>query len=285
MKERLEQKAEPTVKVWARVNAKQLLARLGLVALLLAASFGSDFRYTSASAAPSSLEVLKGELEVQLQAHANTLSAEYSGDRSQLSAGVDQLARDVMASDDYMKYIVDSYMYTVRNWGATAKLKVDIQYRESASQTEEVERRVAELLPVVVTAEMTPEQKVRAIHDWIVTHVRYDDSLQHYTAYEALVEGTAVCQGYALLAYRMLKDAGIDVRIVEGTVSSGSHVWNMVRLGSEWYHLDVTWDDPVPDRAGVASQGYFLKSDSQMRVDHKWDETAYPAAKEANENL
>ncbi|REE92756.1 transglutaminase superfamily protein [Paenibacillus taihuensis] len=277
MKGRVVAETRAAVRAKTKGRAKQLLSRLGLVALLLAVGLGSDFRYTSVSAAPASFAALQSELEVQLQAHSAKLSADYSGDRDQLSSGIDQLTRDVMASDDYMKYIVDSYIYRVRSWGAAAKISVNIQYRESAAQTEEVERRVAELLPAIVSAGMTPEQKIRAIHDWIVTHVRYDESLQHYTAYEALEDGTAVCQGYALLAYRMLEDAGIDVRIVEGTVSSGSHVWNMVRLGSEWYHLDVTWDDPVPDRAGQVSNSYYLKSNAQMRVDHQWDASAYPA--------
>ncbi|WP_177182675.1 transglutaminase domain-containing protein [Paenibacillus sp. OV219] len=256
----------------------QPLQRLGLVALLLAVGLGSDFHYAPVSAAPASIEALQDELELQLHAHDLELTADYSGDRDQLSAEVDQLVGGVMASDDYMKYIVDSYIYTIRSFGAAAKVKVNIQYRESAGETEEVERRVAELLPEVVGVGMTPEQKVRAIHDWIVTHVRYDESLQHYTAYDALVGGSAVCQGYALLAYRMLQDAGVEARIIEGTVASGSHVWNLVRLGSSWYHLDATWDDPVPDRAGIASDTYYLKSDAQMRVDHKWDAAAYPAA-------
>ncbi|WP_164545518.1 transglutaminase domain-containing protein [Paenibacillus albus] len=260
------------------MNLGQLLSRIGLIALLLTVALGSDFRYSPVSAAPASLEGLKGELELQLHEHKVELTANYSGDRDQLSAGVDQMVRDVMASDDYMRYIVDSYIYTIRSFGVAAKVKVNIQYRESAGETEEVERRVAELLRTVISVGMTPEQKVRAIHDWIVTHVRYDESLQHYTAYDALVDGNAVCQGYALLVLRMLQDVGIEARIIEGTVASGSHVWNLVRLGDDWYHLDATWDDPVPDRAGVASHMYYLKSDAQMRVDHQWDAAAYPAA-------
>jgi len=40
-----------------------------------------------------------------------------------------------------------------------------------------------------------------------------------------------------------------------------NHAWNLVNIDGEWYHADVTWDDPVPDAKGRAGHGYFLLSD------------------------
>lgn len=48
-------------------------------------------------------------------------------------------------------------------------------------------------------------------------------------------------------------------------------------LEGRWYHLDTTWDDPTPDKAGVVSTAYYLKTDAQMRQDHSWTKS-YPAA-------
>ena len=63
-----------------------------------------------------------------------------------------------------------------------------------------------------------------------------------------LKEHKGVCQGYALLALKMLRELGIETLYVVGEVNTGPHAWNLVKVDGEWYHLDTTWNDPVPDR-------------------------------------
>lgn len=63
-----------------------------------------------------------------------------------------------------------------------------------------------------------------------------------YTAYGALCNGKAVCNGYAVLFYRMCKEAGLSVRIISGTANGGSHAWNIVKVGDVYYAVDSTWD-------------------------------------------
>ena len=54
-----------------------------------------------------------------------------------------------------------------------------------------------------------------------------------------------------------------------------NHMWNYVKLGNDWYHVDVTWDDPTSDRVGYVRHKYFLCSDSQMNEGsdghHDWE--------------
>ena len=118
-------------------------------------------------------------------------------------------------------------------------------------------------------------QAALVLHDYLAVHVAYDyENLRRgtvpdvsYTAYGALVLGTAVCQGYAQ-AYRVLLDR---CRIPNAYVSSDGmdHGWTMVKLGNSWYHVDVTWDDPTPDTPGRAKHDYFLLSDSAIAdADH-----------------
>ena len=88
-------------------------------------------------------------------------------------------------------------------------------------------------------------KKVKAIYDYICTHVTYDYkhlndgsyTLKH-TGYAALVKGTAVCQGYAILFERMAKKAGLTSRLITGA----NHAWNIVKIGKKYYNLDTTWD-------------------------------------------
>ncbi|WP_274652661.1 transglutaminase domain-containing protein [Paenibacillus humicola] len=255
----------------------RLLTKLALIGIIFAWIFGFEFKPVKAMAGDLALQALGSDLVSQLLAQRETIEVRYSGNKKELSSHFAALLRDAVSSNDYIAYIVDSYMYTVRTWGTAADIKVRVTYRESAVQTQEVDSRVGLLLKQIVKPGMSQADTVKAIHDWIVLHTAYDVTLKRYTAYDALTSGTAVCQGYALLAYRMLQQAGIESRIVEGSVDSGSHVWNLVHIGRQWYHMDVTWDDPVPDRKGNVSHAYFLRNDAEMRRDHTWSKP-YPAA-------
>ncbi|CAM5190051.1 hypothetical protein LSPH26S_02229 [Lysinibacillus sphaericus] len=73
------------------------------------------------------------------------------------------------------------------------------------------------------------------------------------------------------MLYRMLDMLGFEVQYVPGKVGEQLHAWVLVKLDNEWYHIDVTWDDPLPDRKGEVRYNYFLVSDKQLAQDHTWD--------------
>ena len=109
---------------------------------------------------------------------------------------------------------------------------------------------------------MSDLQKARALHDYLVQHMTYDYTFSNYDAYGALVEGTAVCEGYSLAYAALLQRAGIEFDFCES--EDMNHMWNYVKIDGEWYHVDVTWDDPYPDHEGSVSHQYFLVSDEQI---------------------
>ncbi|PLT44727.1 putative S-layer protein [Paenibacillus pasadenensis] len=204
----------------------------------------------------------------------------FKGGHEQLVELMPELVQQGLYQDDYTAYVLQSYAYKIRSAAGTSTITMTAKYRETPEQTAEVARRSKEIVASLVRPGMSEEQKAGAIHDWIVRHVRYDESLTRYTAYEALELRSAVCQGYALLAYRMLTDAGLEARIAEGTVDTGDHAWNLVRIDGSWHHMDTTWDDPLPDRGDEVSRRYYLLSDEEMRQDHEWTKP-YPEAPES----
>lgn len=59
-------------------------------------------------------------------------------------------------------------------------------------------------------------ENTKAIYDYLCQNITYgndnlndDTYLLKYTAYAALINKTAVCQGYAVLLYRLLLEEGI----------------------------------------------------------------------------
>ena len=92
---------------------------------------------------------------------------------------------------------------------------------------------------------MTEADQARAAHDYLIENVKYDYSLSDnsYTAYGALVERKAVCQGYAFAYYEILVQLGIPCNVWIGTTSRGLHAWNFIKIDDRGYFVDVTWDD------------------------------------------
>ena len=138
----------------------------------------------------------------------------------------------------------------------------------------------------------TKIDKEKAVHDWIILHCEYDEENYHndtvpwssYNPEGVFINGTAVCNGYALAFQLCMEILGIESKIVVGTASFSYHAWNIVKMDDGcWYHVDVTWDDPVPDIKGRINYQYFNITDSYMRsygrhnfnINEKCDATQY----------
>ncbi|PEB39193.1 transglutaminase domain-containing protein [Bacillus pseudomycoides] len=184
----------------------------------------------------------------------------------------------IVDADEYLKYNVASTKYSIRGIPENYTFTLKITYRESKEQTQHVKAQAKSIISSILKVGMDEHEKVKAIHDYVVKHVSYDTSYKAYTAYEALVNRSAVCQGYTLLTYQLLKEAGIQSHIVTGMGDGQAHAWNLVNIDGKWYHLDTTFDDPVPDKEGRVTYSYFNMSDEQFSKDHSWDRSKYPAA-------
>ena len=118
--------------------------------------------------------------------------------------------------------------------------------------------------------------KARYLHDMIATTCEYDMDLYNddyiiYTSYGALVNKNAVCEGYTLAYRYLLSKLGIESRYVLSRKME--HAWAMVKLDGNYYHVDVTHDDPSYDNLGRVNHEYFLKSDLAFAIDsdhHDW---------------
>lgn len=181
-------------------------------------------------------------------------------------------------AEPYTRYTLDRIDTRASVTGSSASVRFTVSYLENKQQTEYVTAQAKATLKTIIKPGMTAEDKVKVIHDYIVKRFAYDDSMTRYSAYEGLTKGTTVCQGYTLLGYRMLTLAGIPTRIVEGEAGGQNHVWNKVKLDGSWYNLDMTWDDPTPDRKDEISYTYYLVTDKLLARDHTWTRTHVPTA-------
>ena len=143
-------------------------------------------------------------------------------------------------------------------------------YYTTAEQEVELDAAVESLKAELALDGKTNYEKVKAIYDYMTANISYDyahygnDAYKlQFTAYAALVNKTSVCQGYATLFYRMACEYGIDVRVIAGDSlnnegNSERHSWNIVKLGSQYYNLDATWDSTWD--SDKTTHDFFLQS-------------------------
>lgn len=111
-------------------------------------------------------------------------------------------------------------------------------------------------------------EKELFFHDWLCQNVKYsDDGTENvFTAYGALINGVAVCEGYSRAMQLLCDGAGIPCTVVYGSSRNVGHMWNIINPGDGWYHLDVTWDDD--EKYNYTRHAYFNLTDAQILTDH-----------------
>ena len=162
-------------------------------------------------------------------------------------------------------------------WGNGAIFtRISVKYRNFADTKEKFAAAKAEfneaadklLSGVRNEPSLSQAEKALLLHDRLAVLNEYDTcedrgetpAQSSYSAYGALVKRKSVCQGYALAYMYLLEQAGIDSYYCNSYFLG--HAWNIVYIDGEAYHVDVTWDDPVPNISGYVSHDYFLRSSS-----------------------
>ena len=225
-----------------------------------------------------SAEDLNSILIKQFQQREKSFTVRYKGDTTNLKSLIGSTIDGILKSDDYLQSCINSYQFGYKGYDNDVTISFELSFYTTRIQEDYVNLQVTSILKDIIKVSMNDDQKEKVIHDYIVTHIAYDTTLTRFSAYEALKNGTTVCSGYAQLAYKMLNESGIETKIVVGTGNGEDHAWNLVKLHDIWYHLDCTWDDPVPDVKGRIRYNYFNLNDSTISKDHVFVKANYPAS-------
>ncbi|MGN0394405.1 MAG: transglutaminase domain-containing protein [Coprococcus sp.] len=161
--------------------------------------------------------------------------------------------------------------------------------------------KVSDIIKECINEDMTDLEKEKAIHDYMCINMDYDRQKLSVAMtpmedsdnpYGMLINGFGICTGYASTFKLFMECLDIDCIVVEGMVYdyTDNHAWNKVKLGSTWYNVDVTWDDPanrnMPENSTEQSEWktnytFFNCSDEVLvENDHLWNKTEYPESYE-----
>lgn len=218
------------------------------------------------------------EVVKQLKEFSTDISITYKGSMANFSDNALAAFDEAKQQAVYASGHIESMSVSTDSAG---NIKFKVKYLTTKAQEVTVQKKVDQVLASIIRPSMTTFQKVKAVNDYIVSNATYGEKTKSspHSAFALLMEGQAVCQGYALLTYKMLNQIGVDVQYVVGVVDGNvPHAWNQVKIDGKWYHLDTTWNDPLPNRPGTSSYDYFLVTDAQLKKDHAWVTSDYPAA-------
>ena len=199
--------------------------------------------------------------------------------------------KDIYLMEPEFFYISRTISFMVDSDGKKTYLCFDYLY--SKAKVEEMKKKMHnEALKAVADIEenMNEAEKALVVHDYLILNTVYDHTDKKFSAYDCLVNKSAVCQGYSLAYVYIMRDIlGIDCAVAVSDTQN--HAWNYIKIGKYWYHVDLTADDPVSstyegvkyDSRGQVLHKNFLLSDKasyeSSELHRDWYTSGLPAAK------
>lgn len=168
----------------------------------------------------------------------------------------------------------------------TSSGQVDVLIKRSYTKEdiEVINARIENIYSRIINENSSLTEKIRVVHDYIINNSKYDSGRSDYNlmtyksdmAYGPLIQGYGICGGYSDAMALFLEKLGVT----NYKISSDTHVWNAVNIDGRWYHLDLTWDDPVTsNNTNVLQHDYFIVNTptllSKELKEHNFDSNFY----------
>ena len=184
---------------------------------------------------------------------------------------IDEIASNQELLTNINNYVhpYNSFKNIVTKYDSFNKIEIDLTKNYSEEQIKAVNDKVNTLYQSLYNPNKSQIENIRVIHDYIINHTKYDEerskngNLQYDSdiAYGALIEGYALCGGYSDAMQLFLE----KMNIKNFKVSSDKHIWNAVFINNNWYHLDLTWDDPITNiQKDYLTHDYFLITTTKL---------------------
>lgn len=140
-------------------------------------------------------------------------------------------------------------------------------YGDRRDRYQEATKKLDEVIKSLNLDGKSDYDKFKAVTNWIVSNVRYDDDNE--TKYQhdltgAVLDGLAVCDGYAGTFYYMANAVGLNALFEDGITNSNRirHAWNLVEIDGTYYYVDPTnayfKEDGEPGKELLPGQKYLF---------------------------
>lgn len=200
----------------------------------------------------------------QIYANAVNFTASFS---PVVSASTDQI-RNVFEAvfNDHPELFWMDTGYSCKYLRSGTCVEISLKYNETLNDIQAAKKAFTEAAEAILAgarAQSSDLEKERYVHDALMQTVDYNmRARMSQSAFSALVNGESVCAGYARAFQYLLQQLGIPCYYCTGTAGE-DHAWNIVKMGSLYRNVDVTWDDTEP-----STYDYYNKSDREFGSTH-----------------
>ena len=167
------------------------------------------------------------------------------------------------------------------------RIQININKAYTEEEIKSINSTIDKYIKENISSSMSDREKIKSFHDYIVNNTKYDNNYHidtdkndyptsPYNAYGVLFENKAICGGYSDVMAIYLDKIGIK----NYRIASNEHIWNYVYIDNNWYHLDLTWDDPVTNTGeDILIYDFFLINNEQLEAkktsQHQYDKNLY----------
>ena len=182
----------------------------------------------------------------------------------------------------------NGFKHIETEYDSVGKVTIKITKSYTDDEIKQINEKIDSVYNSLVNNDLSDKENIKNVHDYIINNSKYDslrsdENIINYKsdiAYGTLLQGYGICGGYTDAMELFLE----RMHIKGYKISSESHVWNAVELDGKWYHLDLTWDDPVTsDKSDVLQNTYFLIDSDQLKKleieQHNFDYSIYSELK------
>ena len=178
----------------------------------------------------------------------------------------------------------NSFSSIETKYDTLGKITLKINKSYTSREISEINEKVEDIVKNQVKNQSDKKQIIKIIHDYIINNSKNDseksdkniDKYKSNIAYGPLLQGYGLCGGYTDSMAIFLD----YYEIPNFKVISENHIWNAVYLNDNWYHLDLTWDDPVvSDGSNVLEYNFFLINNTELEKlntnQHEFDKEVF----------
>lgn len=210
------------------------------------------------------------EISTQQQSDGTYPIREVTVSRSLSAAQIRESVRAMRNDHPEYFWISTIYQYQYLGSNTSVQLFSYLSPEESTQNSQQLKQVIDGALANVSENSSDLDREI-AVFNALSDRCEYDFEAEKdegewraYTATGALLDGKAVCDGYARAMELLCAYVKIPCRIIYGTSKGSSHAWNLVELDGNWYHFDPTWIDSNSIRAYDA----FNVTDKVIELNH-----------------
>lgn len=192
--------------------------------------------------------------------------------------------QDILSNINNFVHPFNSFKTINTLYNEQGEITLEITKNYSEEDISKINSKVDEIIKKEITNDMTNEEKIKKIHNYIINNSKYasediiknNNSNNYNTAVGVLLEGYGLCGSYADAMAIFLERFNIN----NYRIASDNHIWNLVNISNKWLHLDLTWDDPVTsDGSDKLEVLFLLITDVRLKElsvkEHNYDENVY----------